>query len=311
MSTVGSPPRAVQALTAALVDYAGLFPPAALDMSTAVANYAAYRHGADAAMLGRFVVPVARLGAWRDAMAALHGGQEDWRLSALLGEEAAADLAQVTAFNAEGPWGARIDVLEGRCTSPEAVTAMAALVPAGITLYCELPWQQDPTPLVAAVRAAGVRAKIRTGGVTPELIPPHDAIIRFLRACHDAGVPCKATAGLHHPLRGLHPLTYEPHSPRAAMYGYLNVFLAAAVIAAGGSDADAGAMLLLTDARALHWDGDTVTVRLPHAVLTLSAAQLSHAREAAAIAFGSCSFREPVDELATLLAASSSPAPTP
>ncbi|MDF2772824.1 MAG: hypothetical protein K0S86_2319, partial [Geminicoccaceae bacterium] len=48
------------------VDYAGLFPPAQLDMPGAVAEYAAYLASADAWALGRFVVPAARL----DEMAA-------------------------------------------------------------------------------------------------------------------------------------------------------------------------------------------------------------------------------------------------
>ena len=43
-----------------LIDYAGLFPPAALDMPTALRNYATYRDGKNAWMLGRFIVPSAR-----------------------------------------------------------------------------------------------------------------------------------------------------------------------------------------------------------------------------------------------------------
>src|SRR5215471_10308407 len=44
-----------------LIDYAGLFPPAALEMPEAQRNYAAYRAGEYSWMLGRFVVPAARL----------------------------------------------------------------------------------------------------------------------------------------------------------------------------------------------------------------------------------------------------------
>ena len=36
---------ALQALLESLIDYAGLFPPAGLDMATAVANYAGYKDG--------------------------------------------------------------------------------------------------------------------------------------------------------------------------------------------------------------------------------------------------------------------------
>lgn len=40
------------------VDYAGLFPPAKLDMETAVRNYASYQEGEHSWALGRFIVPV-------------------------------------------------------------------------------------------------------------------------------------------------------------------------------------------------------------------------------------------------------------
>jgi hypothetical protein len=44
-----------------IIDYAGLFPPAGLDMRAAVREYAQYRAGEYARMLGRFIVPVSRL----------------------------------------------------------------------------------------------------------------------------------------------------------------------------------------------------------------------------------------------------------
>src|SRR5688500_1588995 len=52
---------AIRVLLADAIDYAGLFPPAQLDMSGAVAEYASYLQSADQWALGRFVVPAARL----------------------------------------------------------------------------------------------------------------------------------------------------------------------------------------------------------------------------------------------------------
>jgi len=54
------PSESLRVLLTHLIDYAGLFPPAALDMQTAMRNYAAYREGEYSWMLGRFVVPAAR-----------------------------------------------------------------------------------------------------------------------------------------------------------------------------------------------------------------------------------------------------------
>jgi len=54
--------RSAKALLSGLIDYAGLFPPAALSMDEAVRNYARYREGEHAWMLGKFVVPEAGAG---------------------------------------------------------------------------------------------------------------------------------------------------------------------------------------------------------------------------------------------------------
>ena len=104
---------------------------------------------------------------------------------------------------------------------------------AAVEIFCELPWNEDLRPWLAALAPTGARAKIRCGGVTPDLIPPVDRVAEFLRACHRAGVAAKFTAGLHHPVRSVHPLTYEPDAPLAAMHGFLNVFVAAALVASG------------------------------------------------------------------------------
>ena len=70
-------------------------------------------------------------------------------------------------------------------------------------------------------------AKIRTGGVSADAIPSAAQVAEFLAACAEAKVPFKATAGLHHPLRSVQKLTYEPGSASALMHGFINVFVAA------------------------------------------------------------------------------------
>ena len=74
---------ALAVLLDGLIDYAGLFPPAALSMPAAVAAYARYVIGTDRAMLGRFVVPAARLADFTAAVDALpHGAptpRAPWR----------------------------------------------------------------------------------------------------------------------------------------------------------------------------------------------------------------------------------------
>lgn len=287
--------NAVRALLGGIVDYAGLFPPAALDMRTAVRNYASYLTELDAWMLGRFVVPVARL----DEFAAERGAVDSngvWRLTALLGADPERDLATVRAFNHRSTGVATIDSLEVKLASAEEIERVARLAAGEFDLYVELSLEVDPRPLIAAVAKAGARAKIRTGGVTPAAFPPATDVVRFIRACLDAQVPFKATAGLHHPVRAEYRLTYEPNAATGMMFGYLNVFLASALMTEGLSDADAVRLLEERDPAAFEMADDSLAWR-GH---SLTADAAARARHDVALSFGSCSFREPVDELHAL-----------
>jgi hypothetical protein len=301
VSVRGTRSPALAALTAELVDYAGLFPPAALSMRDAVANYAVYRVSPDAAMLGRFVVPIAWLDEWQRTLGGLTipdlAMLTGWRLSGLLSAEFARECEAVRAFNAAAPFGATIDALEGKASTVEAVHALAGAVPDGISLYVELPHAEDPAALIAAVKAAGVRAKIRMGGVTADAFPTPAQVVRFLRRCAEAGVPCKATAGLHHPVTGEYPLTYAPDAPRGRMYGYLNLVLCALLVREGSPpDGEAEAMLSSSSPIVLFQDA---SIRVP--AREYIADDWARVRAEGIVGIGSCSFREPVDELAALL----------
>ena len=108
-------PMSLQTLLAGLVDYAGLFPPAKLDMPTTIANYAEYLAGDDAWALGRLIVPVGRLDEF-EQHAAEHLPADDncppWPLTALAGNDRLdEDLQRVIAFNDTNagracPWAA-------------------------------------------------------------------------------------------------------------------------------------------------------------------------------------------------------------
>ena len=69
-------------LLAELIDYAGLFPPAQLDMEPAVAEFARQRGSGDAWILSRFVVPLGRLEELENA-ARDHFNAKPWPLSVL------------------------------------------------------------------------------------------------------------------------------------------------------------------------------------------------------------------------------------
>jgi hypothetical protein len=300
--TVSSTPARlapVDALLAGLVDYAGLFPPAALEMGPAVRSYATYVTDADRRALGRFIVPAARLEELEDEAVPLFGrGSTPWRVSALVGPDVAADIARIGDFNrrhrpGRGTGFATIDAIEGKAATTAELARLVAGRPDDVELFVEIPTATDPSPLIAELSHAGARAKVRTGGTTADAFPPAAELVRFLRACARAAVAFKATAGLHHPLRGPYRLTYEPASPTATMHGFVNLFIAATFVRIGVPAADAVAMLHETTPAAFVFDADGVTWGTRRATTPAIRA----ARANFALSFGSCSFREPVDEL--------------
>ena len=296
-------PRSLRALLEELIDYAGLFPPARLDMAPAVREYADRRSGPDAWALGRFIVPSARLDEFEGAASALLprvGAAAPWRLSVLGGPDPAHDAEQVWAFNerhAHTAIGrAVIDTMELKASDVATIERLVRSVPAGITAYVEVPAAGDIADLILALGNLKARAKVRTGGVTPDAFPAAADLARFIHLCIGLGVPFKATAGLHHPLRGEYPLTYEPDSACATMYGFLNVFLATAFAQQGLGLDDLRAVLEERDAAAFAFDDTGVTWRGRRA----GADDLAELRSRGAAAFGSCSFGEPIGDLREL-----------
>lgn len=297
--------ESVRALTAGLIDYAGLFPPAELTMPQALENYAGYLRGPDSRSLGRFVVPFNRFDEL-EATAAylLPSGKRSapWRVSVLLGPDVKTAVARLLKFNCEhweesGIGHAVVDAVEIRTDSLSEISPVRADIPDSFDAYFELTLDPQLERAASEVGKAGARAKIRTGGVTPSAFPTAEQIVRFLGACLAAGIAFKATAGLHHPVRSAYPLTYKPHSERGTMFGFLNVFLAAALLRAGSDNDTVQTLLEETDTGAFRFADDCVSWR----GRTISSAEIAETRRAFAISFGSCSFREPIDELALLL----------
>lgn len=299
--------RAVDALLTGLVDYAGLFPPASQDMRSALESYAFYAESADRSALGRFIVPIGRLAELEEGGRDLlprGADSEPWRLSVLVGEGVRSAGEQMLKFNCHHWSGSEdghavIDAAELKASTTEEIQRQRAGLPRFFTAYFEIPISGDVSSLMKAIAEAGARAKVRTGGVTVDAFPRSGKLLDFIVGCRRERVPFKATAGLHHAIRGSYRLTYEPNSPAGTMYGFLNVFLAAALVWAGDDEATALALLEERDASALVFSDDAITWRGRR----ITAEELRASRDAFAISFGSCSFREPVDELARLTSA--------
>jgi len=286
-----------------MVDYAGLFPPAALPMGEAVANYAAYCGGPEAWIVGRFIVPVLRLEELEEALKP-NLGQEAWELSGLFKDGAEPEIGMLVDFNKRHEGRVRIVSAETRFVGD--LRKLAKALGAGIMakegpeppieVWVEVDLTDDVLAQVTAIAEAGLCAKIRTGGVTENLFPKPVDVVRFLGHCLEQKVRFKATAGLHHPIRADFPLTYEQGSPQATMYGYLNLFTATAVLRAGGTVMDAVTGLEETAIQRFSFEGDIMKWRN----FTFSMEDCAALRDGAMTSFGSCSIREPLDELLAL-----------
>jgi hypothetical protein len=285
------------------IDYAGLFPPAGLDMASAVRNYAAYRDSEDAWALGRFVVPASRLEEFETAAAGLlpaFPNAAPWRLSALLGPGLPDEVKTLGEFNgrhtAEGATAVLVDVVELKADSMDGIASATAQLPNHFQPYVEIPIRRDPIDLVSVIGKCGARAKVRTGGVTPEAFPRTSDLVRFIQRCVNQGVPFKATAGLHHPLRAEYRLTYAPNSPMGPMHGFLNLFLAAGFIRAGLGEDEATRLLEEGSMQAFRFDPGGVTWGRHR----LDQESIGRLRRETITAFGSCSFTEPIADLRAL-----------
>ncbi|HEX9164736.1 MAG TPA: hypothetical protein VF862_02420 [Gemmatimonadales bacterium] len=281
------------------IDYAGLFPPAQRTMADAVREYGDLRGSAEAWALGRFVVPSTRLDEFATALLALPASGHPWLVSVTCGGDLVADLSRVASLPSSLPVArARVDTVEFRTPTVDALLDALQAVPATLNRFAEIPLAPDPVPFVSVLKLRRAAAKFRTGGVVPEAIPDAELLLQALDAVVRAGVPFKCTAGLHHPVRGAYPLTYAPDGPVAVMHGFVNVTLAAAALHQGeGRDAARG-ILLETDPAAFVFTDDAVRWR--H--ISFDRAMLRALRRRGFRSFGSCSFREPVDELAALTA---------
>lgn len=289
-----------------LVDYAGLFPPAQLDMDAAVAEYRDARSGPTAWMVDRFICPAWRLEELVGAMTrTMSVGEIPWRVSVIARwvEDLTADAGAVRTFAATVGSAATVELVE--CRIPSDVAADAARLSSDAshilrayqaTPFFEVPWEPAPhgaLDALAALRADTGRSlgvKLRTGGLEADLFPSPAEAARFIVAAVGRRLPLKATAGLHHPYRYVDPDTGFHH------HGFVNLLAATALAHAGEpeetiarvlADEDPGHFLL--DRGGLVW--------LDHRI---GAADLEAVRSTVFVSYGSCSFDEPVEDLTEL-----------
>lgn len=300
------PAASLRALLEHSIDYAGMFPPAGLELEPALANQARYVRLEETWMLNAFVLPVAQFDAARPfltlfdpahplSISALGPKTENaaaYRDALIETDEAIRSLA---AHNVDL---VRISQLEMFLPddADSSLLDEARSIVGSLPAFWEAPAQRaERTISLLAEHNSNADLptfgyKMRTGGVNADAFPTSAQIAPALVAPATHQVPIKFTAGLHHPLR------QHRDEVQTKMHGFLNV-LGAAVLAAEHrwDAAQTTAMLEDEDVSAFKFDDEFFAWR----DWKIDIERLRDRRRFVTT-FGSCSFDEPREDLHAL-----------
>jgi hypothetical protein len=316
-----------RALLGALIDDAGLFPPASLPMEHAAVAHREAASGRHGWILGRFLCPASRLRELGEVLARLPAGPP-FDLSVILDapgrgpwrESVERDLDLVRRFSGWAGPAASVRLVEVRLPLPppgggravaadELVRGLVEEINASnlagpIVPFLEIPhgadWNERVRETLSAIAderqsmspsdgtSGAPGAKIRCGGQEPDALPSPEDVAVFVAQCCRLSVPFKATAGLHHPFR------HVDASTGIVRHGFLNV-AGAAVLAHAHGLHEIDIARLLGDQDPDHFS--LIAEGFGWQDLWADEGAIAEARHAVFVAYGSCSFSEPVDDL--------------
>jgi hypothetical protein len=272
------PDEAVTALTWALVDDAGLFPPEELSMRGALTRYGLNLAAHQPVLSHRLVCPAGRLNELRKEL------QPDDGIKLLLitppSRLPVAELQRAVAADGR----LTLVAVESVFTDRDHEEGMRALetLPASVARYLEVPFGAGCETALDVLAARGWGAKVRCGGIRFELFPDVNDLVTFIAAAVDREVGFKATAGLHHAVGYTDPRTGFDH------YGFLNLLLAVHRTQSQASPLEVAEVLLSRDAANLADETRSLDIDSARRI------------RATFVSYGSCSTSEPVDDLAML-----------
>ncbi len=272
---------------ARLFDYAGMFPPAEVDLPTALHNFREYRRGMLRWALGSLIVEAPVLG---ELQKEPHDLMRDLHLSVLTTQ---ANLETVQKHLA---MGLPIGMIEVKARSCDEILRWKDTLPPQVPAYIEIPTDLGDPEILDAIAKGGMRAKIRMGGVVADAFPAASSIAATLQRFAERRLAFKATAGLHHALRSRHLLTHRHESESGVMHGFMNLLCASALVWFGGDGEEATQVLEEQDSQSWQVSPDSIRWRSR----SWSQDQLREVRKNFLISIGSCSFTEPIADLEAL-----------
>jgi hypothetical protein len=305
-----------------IIDYAGTFPPANLDLKSSFYNYLSYlKDSPHNWLLSKFVCPASKLEELDQIIkkeninvktpvsfsvigtSSVHSSEfldtisRDGELIKAF-ENKYTKLIKIGAYEIRLPGD--IFSMRGDSVLAELLKLISKQLGKGLYKSVQLFFESKPdenlpslAQAIEAFNETGGKAgyKIRTGGVEPSAFPAPEKIAYAIKTCRDYKIPMKFTAGLHHPLR------HYNESVKSKMYGFINVFAAGILHCCYELNADV-LTEILTDEQARNFKFDDNSFHWKNLYVLLSKVQ--EARKEFMLSFGSCSFDEPVEDLKNL-----------
>jgi len=306
-----------------IIDYAGLFPPAKLDLKTSLENYIKFKNSEHSFLLSKFICPVNLLGELIQLISKSHK-DEKLNLSLLIqSSDKETDFKTIVKENLEKikdeilncGKGISIDAIELKLPSEllnsykeDEIISLLDYISSEIRnsfdkelfFFIEGQFSEDSKKetkkLIDSIYHHNIKFndagyKLRTGGITPEMFPSTELVAYSLKECIDRSVKIKFTAGLHHPFR------HYDYELRTFMHGFINIFSAGLIahrhnLSLGGmneiiSDENGNNFVYTVDCFSWKdWE--------------LCRDEIALARKELMLSFGSCSFDEPVEDLKKL-----------
>ncbi|MBK6507553.1 MAG: hypothetical protein IPG02_18390 [Ignavibacteria bacterium] len=305
------------------IDYAGLFPPASLNLEDSFDNFVEYSNGSYNWMLSKFICPFRKT---KDLslLPGFKSSTQKIRLSLLSASSLKTDeflllfkddILSYRKLPDEFHDKSIFETIELKFplelverNSKDSIRifldSLSEIVKEHfdhrIFIFCELPLIGDFDHNLKntvkeicehneAFNDAGF--KLRTGGTDPSDIPSPDILVSSIRQCLVHNVTLKFTAGMHHPIRHL------DKGMNAKMHGFVNVF-GAGILAFRHTISDRELREMISDEDPANfkfsydafewreWKSDTE--------------EIHGARNGLVLSFGSCSFDEPVEDLKKL-----------
>lgn len=247
-------------------------------MPSAVHGHLRYSGTRHARLVGRFVCPASRL-----PECAAELGHEARIGVSIVADTGVAGIDAALDFAARShklvPQAVEVPLPADYTKLAEATRSLVDTLP-DLPTYVEVPRQDGWRNVLDVLASAGRYAKLRTGGTTPDAFPPAAGVAAFIRGCVERSLPFKCTAGLHHAIRW-------QDSALGWNHGFVNLLGAVHAALEGASSGDLVDLLEQTNA-------DTAVAALPQTDDEKKAVR------AMCHGFGSCSIREPAEDLERL-----------